>query len=263
MRTTPDPYDLIAAWYDLEHSDFDADIDLYRGIAESSGGPVLELACGSGRVLAPLAQAGVAITGVDRSAAMLARCRTAVAALGAEAAARVTLVEGDMASLTLDRRDYRCAIVALGSFQHLGTLDARRAALSGARAHIVAGATLALDLAQAEARRCATLAESGQIAHVGTWLDDVTGMTLTHTMAARHAAEPPALVLTHWYDSHAQSGSLTRVTVETEFAPVSLSELTLLLEATGWRLRRAYGDYDLGDYDEASARLIAVAQAAE
>src|SRR5260370_41347447 len=75
-------YGLIAPFYDVEHARFDEDIDLYMNFAELRGGPLLELACGSGRLLLPLAQAGYEVTGVDTSASMLALARNALDTAG-------------------------------------------------------------------------------------------------------------------------------------------------------------------------------------
>ena len=65
-------YDLIAPFYDSEHAQFDEDLDLYRNFAELCSGSLLELACGSGRLLLPLAHEGHTLTGVDTSERMLA-----------------------------------------------------------------------------------------------------------------------------------------------------------------------------------------------
>ena len=89
-----DEYASIAEFYDLEHADFDADIDLYRQLAEVVGDPILELGCGSGRVLLPLAAAGYRVTGLDHSRSMLARARMAASREGL--AERVSLVAGEM-----------------------------------------------------------------------------------------------------------------------------------------------------------------------
>ena len=62
-----DPYAELPELYDLEHAGFTEDIDLYLRLAEVVGDPILELGCGTGRVLGPLAAAGHRITGVDRS----------------------------------------------------------------------------------------------------------------------------------------------------------------------------------------------------
>jgi len=70
-------YDAIASIYDADMgvSMTLPDIDYYAGIARSVGGPVLELGCGTGRVLGGLLAAGIDAYGVDRSCAMLAQAR--------------------------------------------------------------------------------------------------------------------------------------------------------------------------------------------
>ncbi|HEX5501234.1 MAG TPA: class I SAM-dependent methyltransferase, partial [Thermomicrobiales bacterium] len=73
---------------------FDADLPFYLELAAAQGGRVLELACGSGRVLVPLARAGHRVVGLDASPHMLALAREKLAAAGPEVAARATLVQG-------------------------------------------------------------------------------------------------------------------------------------------------------------------------
>ena len=63
-----DAYAEIGSFYDLEHASFDADLELYRNVAAAVGDPILELGCGSGRVLVPLAEMGFRVTGLDSSA---------------------------------------------------------------------------------------------------------------------------------------------------------------------------------------------------
>src|SRR5664280_474845 len=69
------PYDSIASLYDRWNRSVVEDIDFYVEEALRSGGPVLELGVGTGRIAVPIAQAGVRVIGVDSSAPMLERCR--------------------------------------------------------------------------------------------------------------------------------------------------------------------------------------------
>ena len=62
--------------YDLLNADVVADIPFYLEEARRAGGPVLELACGTGRLTIPIAQTGVEVVGLDQSASMLAHLRT-------------------------------------------------------------------------------------------------------------------------------------------------------------------------------------------
>jgi SAM-dependent methyltransferase len=256
-----DAYDAIASWYDLEHGDFTDDLDLYLNYAAATGGPVLEAGCGSGRILVPLAREGYRVTGIDSSQAMLDRCYATLAE--EDLLAETTLIQGDMKAFTAGRRDFRLAIITLGTFNHLSTVADRRSVLATLRAHVLPGATLVLDVAQTEPRRFAALAESGQVVHIGSWTDANTGELLTHMAAARPGEHTSTYILTHWYDAHSQGGAVRRTCIETTLAQITRAEVELLLLAAGWRPRQWYGDYELGDWDDASPRLIVMAQAAE
>src|SRR5256885_4630078 len=84
--------DLLAHLHDWANRALQDDTQLYSDLATSVGGPVLELACGSGRVLNPLVATGVSVCGVDWSRAMLRRARARLT----RHSAPVTLVHGDM-----------------------------------------------------------------------------------------------------------------------------------------------------------------------
>ncbi|MBI5082062.1 MAG: class I SAM-dependent methyltransferase, partial [Chloroflexi bacterium] len=60
-------YDVLAKFYDLENADFTDDLDFWVALAKESNGDVLEIGCGSGRVLQQIARAGINIVGIDNS----------------------------------------------------------------------------------------------------------------------------------------------------------------------------------------------------
>src|SRR6516162_4197801 len=76
------------------------DVDFYVDLCRQTG-EVLELGCGTGRVLLAAAQAGCAVTGLDNSKHMLARCRAKADASGSGVRDRITLVEADMTDFQL------------------------------------------------------------------------------------------------------------------------------------------------------------------
>src|SRR5712691_9942305 len=95
-------YDLIAPFYDIEHAHFDEDVNLYMNFAELCSGPLLELACGSGRLLVPLACEGYELTGVDSSISMLNLVRYALEEAGV--AEKCTLVQENMSTVRLGQK---------------------------------------------------------------------------------------------------------------------------------------------------------------
>lgn len=120
--------------------DGSGDRAFYRGLAEASGGPVLELGCGTGRILLEVAASGLRITGVEPSPAM----RAVLLRKGLPARAQV--VDGHMETLDLAERGFRLAIVPFRAFMHLLTVEDQLAALRRIHAHLAPGGQLALDV---------------------------------------------------------------------------------------------------------------------
>jgi SAM-dependent methyltransferase len=248
-------YDLIAPFYDSEHMPFDEDVDFYRSFAELSTGPLLELACGSGRLLLPLAQDGYSLVGVDNSPQMLARAHKHLA--DAELETRCKLVEQDMINLQLGQK-FRLAFVALGSFAHLTRRADQKKALAAIRAQLSTGGTFLLDISNADARYMEDL--TGQVLHQGTW-EQEDGSMLTHFVSPASSTTVHQLDLTHFYEKHAQGGPVERTVIMTHLYLFERSEMELLLEGAGFVVKDVYGDFALNPYEHESPRMIFVAEA--
>ena len=121
------------------------DVAFYERLARASGGPVLELACGTGRVALPLAEAGLDVTGIDSAEAMLAIAQRKADAAAAPVRDRLTLVKGDMTALNLGRQ-FGLVFVAFRSFQLLLTVERQRQALQVVRHHLQPDGRLVLHL---------------------------------------------------------------------------------------------------------------------
>ncbi|GHO68475.1 type 12 methyltransferase [Ktedonobacter sp. SOSP1-52] len=248
-------YDLIAPFYDAEHAQFSEDFDMYRNFAELCGGKILELACGSGRVLLPLAEDGYEVTGVDTSAQMLDLARQALDDAGLSK--HCTLVQQDVCTLRLEQK-YRLAFIALGSFAHITSRVQQKQALAAIRAHLSVGGTFILDISNGDLRYMEGM--SGQMLHQGTWQsDDQTWLSHFVSPAASH--DRHLLELTHFYDQHHQGGPIQRTVVTTHHYLFERGEIELLLEQAGFQVKDTYGDYDLAPYQLESPRLICIAEA--
>ena len=248
-------YDPIAPFYDIEHAHFDEDVDLYRDFAVVCNGPVLELACGSGRLLLPLAENGYEVTGVDTSASMLSLARQKLQRAGL--ASRCKLVQQDICSLQLEQK-FRLAFIALGTFAHITARKQQQQALAAVRAHLTPGAMFIVDIANADARYMENM--SGQVLHQGTWHSD-DGTLLTHLVSPASSTTRHLLELTHFYDSYAQGEPVRRTMVTTWVYLFERGEMELLLEHAGFVVKDLYGDYELGPFERESPRMIFRAEA--
>ncbi|MBV8719441.1 MAG: class I SAM-dependent methyltransferase [Chloroflexi bacterium] len=121
---------------------FEADLPLYLELAQRQGPRVLEVACGSGRVLVPLAKAGCEVVGIDASPHMLALARSKLDAAGLNADLR----HEDMRSFDLDRHDFDLAIIAVKSFAYLTEAADQLKCLEAIGGHLRSGGMLAMDL---------------------------------------------------------------------------------------------------------------------
>lgn len=119
---------------------FEDDLPLYLDLAREQGQRVLEIACGSGRVLVPLARAGFDVVGIDVSPHMLALAQTK---LGTTPNAR--LIRADMRDFRLDEADFDLAIVAVKSFAYLTEPGEQLSCLQHIHAHLRPGGLLAID----------------------------------------------------------------------------------------------------------------------
>ena len=137
-------YDATAAAR-LEGSSCEGDVEFFRAAARRTGGPILDVGCGTGRVAIPLALDGREVVGIDTSAAMLRLAARHRGQLTDDVAARLTFVEADMASFDLGRT-FTLIVVPFRVFQFLLTPAAQRSALGAFRRHLAPRGELIVDL---------------------------------------------------------------------------------------------------------------------
>jgi cyclopropane fatty-acyl-phospholipid synthase-like methyltransferase len=248
-------YDLIAPFYDIEHAHFDEDMNLYINFAGLNGGPLLELACGSGRLLVPLACEGYELTGVDSSRSMLNLAEHALEEAGV--AKQCTLIQEDMCTMRLGQK-FRLAFIALGSFGHVCTRQEQRQTLAVVHDHLTAGSRFILDISNADVRYMEQL--SGQVLHQGTWKRE-DGALLSHFVSPASSPTQHLLELTHFFDEHRQGEAVQRTATTTHLYLFERNEVELLLEEAGFEINDVFGDYELSPFEHESPRMIFIAQA--
>jgi SAM-dependent methyltransferase len=122
-----------------------ADITFYVEEATRVNGQILEVGCGSGRVLIPTAKAGATIVGIDGSPRMLERCAASLERESQIVRSRVTLVHADMRNFDLGRT-FALITIPFRPFQHLLTVDDQIACLTSVRRHLAEDGRFIVDL---------------------------------------------------------------------------------------------------------------------
>ncbi len=249
------------AVYDARAEGVPGDVDFFLRLAKeahAAGHPVLELACGSGRVAIPIARAGVRVVGLDLSPAMLARAREKSAGMDT-----VRWEEGDMRSFDLPER-FGLVFIPYRSFQHLLTVDDQLSCLRCIHRHLVPGGRLAIDIFNPD------------IVTIGQWLSTKRGGLQRRRDDYRHprtgriskrwetrayrtaGQEVESTFLDEELDD--EGAVVSRIYRDLRLRYIFRFEMQHLLERTGFEIEALSGDFFGGPFEDTSPEMVWVAR---
>jgi SAM-dependent methyltransferase len=251
----------LAAIYDAVYADRD-DAGFWQAVAaEAGGGPILELGCGTGRVLFPLARVGYEITGLDLSAQMLERCCAKLQSESPEVRARARLLQADMTSFDLGRR-LAAIICPFAGFQQLRTVEQQLACLARCRAHLLPQGRLVLDLPNpdpAPAEYAGDGLEGGEAtAQTVDWTDGRRIRWWMTVIGYDRLQQVNECEVT--YEVIEAGGATRRITETISLRYTFRYELEHLLVRAGFRVVALYGDDDRSPFADGSPAMIVVAE---
>ena len=251
--------DALARLYDLDLEDDPGDLDLYLALAGRTGGPILELAAGSGRLAVPLALAGHHVTAVDLDPAMLTRARRRAAAAGRATTARLEFVEADLVELALPAAStFRLAFIALNSLFLLATRDAQRRAFRTLAAHLAPGGLAAVDIWLPEPDDLARF--DGRLIFEYERIEPETGHQVTKIAAARFDPTTATVDLTSIFEEGQAGGPTSRWIRRDALRLVGADELASMAGDAGLEVEVIAGDYDMESIRPGSERAILIAR---
>lgn len=253
----------IARLYDLDLSEDPGDVGLYRALARRTGGPIVELAVGSGRLAVPLAEDGHTVVGVDLDSAMLDRARDRLAEAGPGIAGRLDLVEGDMVDAAalpevVAAGPYRLAILGLNSILILITPEQQRAALAAMSSLLAPGGLAVVDAWLPSPGDLAAF--DGRISLEWVRTDPSTGRDVTKMLSAWFDATRRITTLTTIFDEGAPGAAPGRWIRRDALRMVTADELADYATAAGLEVEQEAGDYDLTPLDAGSERVVLLAR---
>lgn len=241
------------AWiYDHDFRWYKQDAAFYRNMVSNLGGTVLEIGCGTGRLLVPWLKDGLTVTGVDLSADMLGRARQKIARLGKATAANATLLERDMRALRLPPR-FNVAVCAFNTMMHLYTHEDLARFLGGVRRALLPDGTFLFDVLHPDfrwlmrdpAKRWSRIRFKHP--HYGVWYHYTTN---------------------HYYDAQDQIAYIYvyHEPVDEKDGPSYVlrfghriffpQELTYQLEAHGFEVENLFGGFDGSELDLYSTSMV-------
>ncbi len=254
MTAAIDSYGPVTArYYDAAygvHAALGPDVEFYRALARQAAGPVLELGCGTGRALLPIASEGIPCTGIDASQAMLNTL------LAKQPPRTLRLACAPMQSFDLGADRFTLIFSAFRAFQHLYTVADQLACLASVRRHLAPGGLLAFDVFNARLARIALLEEPEfeelRFPHEGDDVVRFTTVTRDLGLQLQH--------LRMRYERRRGGEVVGNDVVEFDMRWFYRFEVEHLLARAGFELVSLFGAFDRSAFSGASPAIIVLAR---
>ena len=237
--------------YHTHHSLHPEDLPFWLDLAAQSDDPILELGCGSGRVLLPLAQQGHTVFGLDNDFAMLSFLRQN---LPATIAHRVHIFQADFAHLHIGK-NFGLIIMPCNTYSTLPDL-VRQAGLAAIRQLLLPGGRFALSIPNPVMFGRLPARSAAEIEEIFT--HPTSGEPVQVSSAWQRNGQ--FFTVSWHYDHLTPDGQVQRLSAETRHHLIQLPAYLDELTATGFRTITIHGDYDRSPYAEESPQAIIVAQ---
>jgi len=225
-----------ADFYDLEFESRTAEIPFFRKMAQGANGPVLEIACGTGRITFPIAHDGVEIVGLDVSPSMLQQARKRSLAEGTS----IKWLEQDCRTMRL-KQQFALIFSATNAMQHLLDFDSALAFLRSARNALLPEGQLIIDVFNPAMSKLARPA-SERYRHKA--FSDTDGIEIAVAVASDYRADTQILHSDLHYE---KNGTLLR-TKEVNMRVFFPQEILALCSLSGLEIVERFGDYDESEF---------------
>jgi SAM-dependent methyltransferase len=235
------------------------DVGFYLDLCRATRGKILEVGCGTGRILIPAAAEGAEIVGLDVSPYMVAKCRDKLSAQPPETRARVRLVEASMVDFHLNDR-FSLAIMPFRPLQHLVAIEDQLSCLCCIGAHLERGGRLVFDVFQVDFSKITAptrTEESEDLPEMA--LPDGRRLRRTSRLVATHRAEQYNDVEMIYYLT-GRDGAIERIVQAFPFRYFFRYEVEHLLALCGLKTIELYGDFKKTPFRDDSPEMVFVAE---
>jgi len=234
-------YDVVARFYDLEFPERPEESKFYVEYVKQLGSPVLELGCGTGKVLIPIARSGVEVWGLDLSEGMLDVAKKKIQLLDKEVASRITLLKGDMRNFSIPKK-FNLITVPFCSFQLLTTIEDQKKTLRCVHHHLTKKGLFIIDLIPpqllAKAKNLVKEIENGKGGKI----------KITQRGEDDLSSNPPLLHVYRTYEDE-QNDKKKIVTWRETLCYISKEEIENLLTSEGFIVSNVFRNFNKDPYD--------------
>jgi SAM-dependent methyltransferase len=235
---------------DAQYASYVEDIPLWLNLARRQRGPVLELGCGTGRVMAALAREGLEIVGLDWDSSMLERARRR---LLSEDPALFSLVQGDLRSFAIDR-SFALAMIPCNTFSNLTDLEAAQC-LACVRRHLLPSGLFAIDLPNPGTAFSAPELDDEPLVE---FLEPESGHPIQVFAAQRPFPDEGRVQVLWSYHELLPDGTRRLLEILAEHYLRSKGRMAALLAQSGYSSVDFYGDYEFGPLTSTSDGMVVI-----
>lgn len=252
-----DFYDSTAHIYDLHYGaeESHANKSFYGELAREHGGPILEPACGTGKLAIWLATQGYEIVGLDISNRMLEVARTKAQKLPEEATNRISFFQADFSDFSLDKQ-FRLILIPNNSFVLAESETIQLNALQCFYAHLQNNGTLVIDL------RFLT----GDNKSAGTpFFDDLMvdterNRTYTHTITRKFDPKANLIHFVHVIHEYDSENNVKGWVSENTMRCLTADGFREMLRQSGFQISAEYGGVDKSPFSKGRGRMVVIAE---
>lgn len=239
--------DRLAGLYDAHHSRHLEDLEFWLDLAAQHGGPILELGCGTGRVLIPLAGAGHTVYGLDYSAAML---RLLKKNLAHEVKGSVHIVQADLTIFRL-AKTFTLIILPCNTYSTLSEVERSRC-LKKVHQHLASGGSFVASMPNPELLLKLPRQSGPELEEVFVDAESGDPVQVSSSLERRKGS----VRMTWHYDQLSGEGQVQRVTLESVHQLRQAAAYLDDLLACGLTPAGIYGDFDRSAHNADSPFLI-------
>lgn len=231
------------------------DVPFYIQEAKKTEGPVLELACGTGRILIPIAESGIEIVGLEASSDMLNLAKEKVSKLTDETQNLIELIQGDMCNFSLGRT-FNTILIPFRSFQHVLTPEDQRKSLLCIKEHLTDNGRLIIHIGDVNHFAIASSAGGTPIRKMHEFLHPETENRVIFWWS-RECDVANQISTSHYIfeEIDAEGQTLSRDHVFEETRHTFRYEMQYLFELCGFQVLELWGDFNRGPYRQGKEQI--------
>jgi SAM-dependent methyltransferase len=238
--------------YHTHHKNFNEDIPFWQSLARWQGNPILELGCGTGRVLIPIAKHGHTIYGIDKDPDMLAILKKQVSP---EIQGNIHIIEGNLTNFQIES-NFRLIILPCNTYSIFDE-NTRSTMLHCIMRHLQPGGVFGVSMPNP---------------HLLVALDEAPTEPTLETIFCHPETGNPVQVSSQWerkggvfsfiwhYDHLLPDGQVERFTISTDHHLATVEQYITEMLTAGFTIRSTYRNFETGEYKPDSNYLIILAQ---